>query len=457
MTTRPQLTATAPVRPCSCPLPLPCQCSYRQLVVARLRAATPAGLREPLLRNGHILAASSLVAAGLGSIFWILSTRSYSAENVGRSYAALSAATFLSTLGSFNLGDVLVRFVPTAGRHTRHLVLRCYTVSITFSALAAGVFLLLVPTIAPGLAFLRDPLVAAAFVAATAGYSVFVLQDGALTGVRRTGWVLAENAMFAVAKVALLATCAALALGSGILVSWAAALVVAIVITNTALFARAIPAHQRAARPDARPPERVMRWATSDYVGNLSTIGTYSVVPLMVLNHLGAGHSAYYSLAFIIADTLYAVAFAMGHSLVVEGARDPARLAELGRRMLRNSVLLLSAAAAVVVVGAPWILRLFGPEYAANGTTVLRLMALSTVPNAVLSVAIQVARVRRSALGMIGLRVAFALLVVGLVAGLLPAFGLTGVGAAWLIAECAIALPLLLTLNRWLPKRTGRS
>ncbi|MFF1869012.1 hypothetical protein [Streptomyces sp. CB03911] len=450
---------TASTRPCSCPQPLPCQCSYATLLKARVKAVRVTGRGEPLLRNGHILAASSLLAAGLGSMFWILATRSYSAETVGRSFAALAAASFLSTLGSLNLGDVLVRFVPTAGRHTRRLILRCYVTSAVFSALAAGAFLLLIPLIAPGLGYLREPVMAAAFMAATAGYALFVLQDGALTGLRRTGWVLGENALFAVAKSGLLALCAALAVGTGILVSWSVALVLAILLTNLVLFGRAMPARQgtdESGRSDAAPPQRVARYATADYVGNLCSVATYSIVPLLVLNHLGAGQSAYYSLAFIIADTLYVAAFSMGHSLVVEGADAPERLVELARHMLRHSGLLLAGAVAVVVAAAPWILGLFGPDYASHGTTVLRLMVLAAVPNAVLSVAIQVARVRRSVTWMIGLRLAFAVVVISLAAGLLPLLGLTGVGLAWLAAECALAVPLLLTLRRWLPLANRR-
>ncbi|MEV4611290.1 lipopolysaccharide biosynthesis protein [Kitasatospora sp. NPDC049258] len=448
--------AAQAARPCSCPEPLPCQCSYLTLLRARVRSAKPAAIGEPLLRNGHILVASTVLAAALGSLFWIFATRWYSAEIVGRSYAALSAATLLSALGSFNLGNVLVRFVPRAGRHTRGLVLRCYAISAGASALAAVVFLLLIPMIAPGLGYLREPVLAVAFIAATAGYSVFVLQDGALTGLRRTGWVLGENALFAVAKTGMLALCALLALGTGILVSWSAGLLVSIVVTNLVLFRRAVPEHHRADRTGAPAPTRVMRYATADYLGNLSSIAAYSVVPLMVLNHLGAEQNAYYSLAWIIADTLYVAAYSMGSSLVVEAARAPERLAEHARRTLRHTGLLLLAATTVVIVAAPWILRLFGPGYAENGTTVLRLMVLSALPNVLLSVAIEVCRVRRALRWLIALQFAFAVLVIVLVGALLPAFGLTGVGFAWLIAGCALGLPLLVTLPRWLPSPDRR-
>ncbi|MFI6445774.1 lipopolysaccharide biosynthesis protein [Kitasatospora sp. NPDC050543] len=441
----------ASARTCACPEPLPCECSYLSLLRARVRSVRLRHGSEPLLRNGHLLAASAVLAAALGSVFWIFATRWYSAETVGLSYAAISAATLLSALGRFNLGDVLVRFLPAAGRHTRALLLRCYLVSAVFSTLAAGVFLLLVPWIAPGLGFLRTPLVACAFIGMTFGYSLFVLQDGALTGLRRPGWVLGENALFAAAKTVMLMLCAVLAIGSGILVSWSAALVVSIVVTNAVLFRHAVPAHQRADRTGAPAPERVMRYAMADYLGNLSGIAAYSVVPLLVLNQLGAAQNAYYSLAWVIADTLYVAAFSMGSSLVVEAARAPERLGEHARRMLRHTVLLLVCAVAVVVVAAPWILSLFGAAYAANGTTVLRLMALSALPNVLLSVAIDVSRVRRALRWLISLQFAFAILVVVLVAVLLPLLGLPGVGLAWLLASSALGVPLLLTLPRWLP------
>ncbi|WP_084724858.1 lipopolysaccharide biosynthesis protein [Streptacidiphilus melanogenes] len=431
--------------------------THRARLRHRLGASRKRSRGEQLLRNGHILAASAVVSAGLGSLFWMLATRHYDAATVGRYSAVLAAATFLSTLGSLNLGDALIRFVPTAGAGTRRLVVRWYAISAVCSALAAVLFLLLIPVVSPKLDFLRTPGLAASFIAATAGYSIFVLQDGALTGVRRTGWVLGENTVFAVAKAAFLAVCIALDLATGILVSWAAAMVVSIVLTNVVLFRWAVPAAPREAPARTPPRERRTRWAAADYVGNLFSFATSAVLPLMVLNRVGAQDNAYYSLAYVIASTLYVAAFSMGSSLVVEGARAPERLAEHAYRLLRHSGMLLAAAAGVIVIVAPWALRLFGPEYAAHGTTVLRLMALSAVPNVVVNVAIQVARVRQSLLWMILVRAAVAVLVIGLTAALLPPFGLVGVGVAWLATECALALPLLALLRAWLSPRHAQA
>ncbi|MFC1420352.1 lipopolysaccharide biosynthesis protein [Streptacidiphilus cavernicola] len=411
---------------------------------------------EPLLRNGHVLTLSSLLTAALGAAFWVLATSWYDTAEVGRSYAALSAVMLLSGIGQLNLADVLVRFVPASGPHAGRLARCCYLAGAVCTTVVAALFLLLVPVVAPGLGHLRHPATAVCFIAGAAGYSIFVLQDGALTGLRRTGWVLGENALFAAVKAGLLALCGILALGAGILAAWTGALLIALVVTNVFLFRSAVPAHRRAQR-EAAPPQRLLGYAAADYVGAQFRMAAYNVVPLLVLNRLGPDGSAYFSLAWVIAYTLYMVAYNMGSSLIVEAARAPERLVEQARRVLRHNAVLLAAAVAVLLLAAPWLLALFGPQYSAHGTALLRLLALSALPNLVLSVAVDVARARRRLGWVVLLQAVLCVLVLGLSVLLIPRLGVTGVGVAWLAAECALGLPLLVTLRRWLPVEPRRT
>ncbi|MFJ7988974.1 glycosyltransferase [Streptomyces sp. NPDC096351] len=405
--------------------------------------------RDPLLRNGHLLAISSLVSAGLGSIFWFLATHWYEDDVVGLSYSALSMTLLLASMGQLNLSDFLVRFVPSAGHHTRRLILLCYAVSAVASALVAMAFLLLVPVVAPGLGFLLTPVTATCFVAATAGYSVFVMQDGALTAVRRPGWVVGENVIFACVKIGLLGMGAALALFSGILLSWVGALAVSLVVANFVLLRRAVPAHVRESTAGERP-DRALRYAAADYFGSMFRMAAYTVVPLMVLNNLGADQSAYFSLAWIVGYTLFLVARNLGNSLVVEAVRSPERLVEHAVRMMRHTGLLLGSGIVFVAVLAPQILSLFGAEYAEHGSTLLRLLALAALPNIVVSLAIDVWRARRLLRWAVGVQIVMCVLVLGLTKILLPTLGITGAGVAWLVTMCLLAAPLLIWRGRWL-------
>ncbi|MEU5208471.1 hypothetical protein [Streptomyces sp. NPDC020742] len=408
---------------------------------------------EPLLRNGHLLVASSLMTAALGAFYWVLATSWYRPETVGRSYAVISAVTLLAGFGQLNLADVLVRFVPSAGQHTRRLLLRSYTAAGLCAGVLAGLFLLLVPLVAPGLGFLRDSLVAPFFVAGTMGYALFIVQDGALTGVRRAKWVLGENAIFAIVKTLVLALAATWALTSGILLSWAGALAVSLTVANYVLLRRAVPAHERA-HPEGKMPPRLLGYAATDYGGALFRLAAYNIIPLIVLDTLGGAQNAYFSLSWVIAYTLYLATYQMGCSLLVESAHDPARVSALGRRVLRHTGPPLTAGVVLLVVTAPWLLSVFGPEYAREATGVLRLLALSALPNLLLNVAIDVARAHRRLAWAVALQATLCALVLGLTVWLIPRYGITGVGAAWLLAECALALPLLIALPRWLPSPT---
>ncbi|MEV5437074.1 hypothetical protein AB0K80_13745 [Streptomyces sp. NPDC052682] len=404
---------------------------------------------EPLVRNGHLLAVSSLVNAGVGSVFWLLATHWYEDEVVGVSYSALSASLLLANIGQLNLNDFLIRFLPCSGRHTRKLVLTCYAVSASWSALVAVAFLALIPVLVPSLGFLRNPAVGVWFVVATAAYTVFVLQDGGLTALRRPGWVVAENMVFAVSKILLLAGGAVLALRSGILLSWAGALLVSLLVANYLLLRRAVPPHERENRETARPP-RLLSYAAADYVGSLFRMAAYTLLPLLVLNTLGAEQSAYFSLAWIIGYMLFLVVRNMGSSLVVETVRRPDRLVEQGLRVIRHSGMLLLVGVGVIVAGAPWILALFGAGYSEHGTTLLRLLALSALPNLVFSLAVDVLRARRHMRLVVALQVTLCVLVLGIAGLLVPVLGVTGAGVAWLMAECLIAVPLLVWRSRWL-------
>lgn len=425
------------------------QATARPLAVAirgKVAAALP---REPLLRNGHLLAVSSLVNTVLGACYWVLATHWYDARTVGLNFATVSAATLLSSIGQLNLSDFLVRFVPSTGRHTRKLVLTCYAAGTGCSVLAATVFLLLVPTVAPRLDFLLDPATAVFFVMYTAGYAVFVLQDGALTGVRNPGWVVTENFIFATMKIILLAVGAALALFTGILISWAGALVIALLVANFFLLRRALPRHERE-RPDMTRPPRLVGYAAADYVGSLFRMAAYSLVSLVVLNTLGAEYSAYFLIAWSVGCIPYMLVANMGSSLIVESAGNPRQLTEHAFRVLRHSALAMTFCSAAIFFVAPTLLSFFGPEYADQSTTLLRLLALSAIPNTLVSLAIDVARVRRRLRLVVGLQMALCTSVLGLSCVLLPELGLAGAGVAWLVAECLLACYLLIRRSDWL-------
>jgi len=406
--------------------------------------------REPLFRNGHALNASAVIASAIGLGFWVLAAHHYPMAVVGRNSVAVLVLMFIGGAAQLNLASALVCFLPRAGRRTSGFVASTYAVSATVAVLLAIVFLVLVPHMVPALDFLvANSWLALWFILSAAVWAVFVLEDGALTGLRRTPWVPVENAGFSILKATTVAPLASIVPGAGIVVSWTLAAICTVIPTNCFLFGRAIPRHVRQSAPETTVTlEDLRRFVPYDYVGSLFWLAATSLLPLVVIARVGASTSASFSLTWIIAYSLYLVSINLGSSLVAESSTDPSALRDETRRVRTHLLKVLVPCVGVIVVGAPLLLRLMGEAYATDGATVLRLLALSALPFIITATAISAYRARRYTrpVGIINAAVFGMVTVLTLL--LLPVVGITGVGVAWLATQSAVALVLLAIEHR---------
>ena len=406
----------------------------------------------PLFRNGHALVLSSVVTSVIGMLFWVLAARRSSPSVVGRNVVAINVLTSIGAVAQLNLQSTLIRFVQPAGRHTRRLVVGIYLVSAVVAVVVAGAFLVLLPHISPQLAFLRSsPGMATWFVASAAIWTIMILEDGVLTGLRKTPWVPVENAGFSLLKVGIIVPFVALFPVAGIYMSWTVAALATVVPTNIYLFARAISQHQRLAGDSGDVTIRQLRtYVPYDFLGNLWWQGLILVLPLIVLTESGAAASAYFSLAWLIASLLYLVSLSIGDSLVVELSIDASDFEAQCRQVMVHLLKILVPAVALLVLAAPWVLRIFGTSYAVAGTGALRLLGLSALPFIVTGTAVSAARGQRrtrQAMAMFG---GLFVLIVPLGFGLLSVAGITGMAMAVLIGQSAMAVILLSAKRGWM-------
>jgi O-antigen/teichoic acid export membrane protein len=178
-----------------------------------------------------------------------------------------------------------------------------------------------------------------------------------------------------------------------------------------------------------------------------------SLLPLLIIDRLGPAAAGHYALAWLIGYALYLVSMNMGASLVVETATGQSHLRERCLRSLTHLVKLLVPAVAAIVAAAPYLLALLGPGYARADTGALRLLALSALPALLTNTAISVTRSQRRMPMVAGIQVSICVLVWALSAALMGPLGLTGIGAAWLIAQTVTAAALAARPRLWLPAR----
>jgi O-antigen/teichoic acid export membrane protein len=409
-----------------------------------------------MLRNGHALIFSAAVTQIIGVLYWVFAARNYPAAVVGRNSVALSITLFLAGVAELNLMSTLVRFLPTSGTRSARLILTVYGASASIAAVAGLGFLFLIPRVEPQLAFLRtSPVIMMWFVVSVVTGAIFVLQDSALTGVRAAPFVPLENASFSLVKLALMLPLARLLPAAGIYVSWTVAVAMSLIPTNAYLFVRAIPRHLRNHPAGGDPPRfrDIRSYVVPDSLAGLFILASTYLLPLLVIDRLGPAAAGHYSVAWMIGYALYSVSLNMGSSLVVETAADQSVLRDRCFRSIAHLAKLLVPAVALLIVVAPYALMVFGRGYAVADLTVFRLLALSSLPAIITNTAVSVTRSQRRMRMVVGIQILIFALVWGLSILLIGSMGITGIGAAWLIAETVTAAALVVWPRLWLPPR----
>jgi O-antigen/teichoic acid export membrane protein len=394
-----------------------------------------------MVRNSLYLMVSSGLQASLGFVFWVVVARVFSANDVGRASSLISATTVIGYLALLGLNSTIVRYLPTA--EDRDTLITTGLLAVAGSgAVIAGVFVALMPTVAPRLAFVEQswPL-ALGFVLLTATASVNLLTDAVFIGSRRAGFcALTDGAVGGSSKV----VTAALLAGTGTYGIFAASTggFAASAIVSVILIAAVLGWRPRLHRPSSvlRP---LLRFSTANYFGNVLSLLPVLVVPLIVLDRLGARPAAYYFVAFQIATLLYAAAYAVCQSFLAEGSHAEVETRELRRRSRLALTALYLPCVLVVALAAHWVLELFGLKYSQHGTVTLVLLAVAGIPIAACNWLWTVLRLSSRLRAIVVSSGVYTVVICGLAWFLAP-HGLTGVAAAWPIgalAAAAVALP----------------
>ncbi len=238
-------------------------------------------------------------------------------------------------------------------------------------------------------------------VVGTACWSIFNLQDGVLTGLRRTGWVPVENGLYALAKIGVLLACVVVLPTLGIVVSWVVPSIAIVVVVSVILARRWIPAYM-ATHSDRRPAlddRTLATFVAADSMGALFALGASTLLPVLVVGAVGPSTGAYFAITWTILAALMLVPINMAASLTVESVHARAALGPQVRRLAVHLYRLLIPLVVAVIVLAGWGLHLFGAAYSDNATTALRVGALGLLPFAATTLFLATARIEARSTG----------------------------------------------------------
>jgi O-antigen/teichoic acid export membrane protein len=409
-------------------------------------------LGTPFYSTSIYIMVSGAVTSFINFFFWVIVTRLYSPESVGLASAVIAAVALLAAFAHLGLGLALIRFLPQSGRDASSLINTALTIGTLASSLGAFIFVAGLGLWSPALLFLRhDPVYFSAFVILTIASVLSSLVGETFVARRRAGFVTAQNLMLALLRLPMLILLANLFHSFGILAAWGISLVASLFISVFLFLPKAQPGYRPFFSINGRMVSGIAGFSLANCLGNIFWSIPSTVIPIMVLNLLGADPTAYFAIVWAIVNAFTIISGALSLSLLVESSYEEEKMEISLWRSLKTTFLILVPVVIILAAIADKVLLIFGDAYSESGTTLLRILAPALLPSAIINIHLSIKRVEKKLKAIVGLTAFVAAATLGLSYWLIPEVGINGVGIAWLGTQGIVALAILVNWRR--PRR----
>ncbi len=374
--------------------------------------------------------------AGFGFIFWLIAAHSYTAEQVGVASILISAMNFITYVSLLGFNTTFIHFLPKSKKRSEEIDTGLIFVALA-GILVATAYVLIVPVLSPKLHLLWDHwYIAVGFVLLVTGAASNLVTDSIFIAYRGSRYNFIINGIIAsLTQIALPA--ALVGLGAfGIFASAGTAMTVAFFVSIFVLIKKF--SYQPKIRIHRETIREVLSYSLLSYLSNLLNILPILLLPIIIINKRGEASAGYYYLAFMMANLLYSIAYALSQSVLAEGsyANAKAHIAKKTASML--ALVMLPASLGLALVG-PLILRIFGGNYSTESQSLLYVLAASGPFVAAYVFGVSLLRLRKLHLEIIYTNLIYAASIIVL-ANLWAYRGLAWIGVAWLCGNILATL-----------------
>lgn len=344
-----------------------------------MRILAGSRFNDAIVANASSLVGTTLVTSGLGFVYWWLAARQFSPEAVGLAAAAIAPMTLLANVAMLGLGTLLMGELPRERGNAGPLITTALVVAGAAGAALGVAFALLGPVLSAELRPLASSAASAGlFAVGVSLTTVTLVLDQSLIGLLRGDLQFGRNALFALVKLlALIPASLWLAERNGMVIyaTWACGNLISLMVLAGLAKGRAI-FH----RPQWGLLRRIGKSALAHHALNLTLQAPSLALPIVVTLTLSTTATAYFYTNWMIAGFAFIAPFALSLALYATGSADPDKFVHKIRFTLGSSLVIGLLANLALLLGASWVLRLFGAAYADYGAPSLRILAFGVWP-----------------------------------------------------------------------------
>jgi len=394
---------------------------------------------DSLVRNSILLVTTNVINAGVGYLYWMVAARLFEDEVVGRATAVIAAMNLTALVSNLGLGTSLVQHLSS--RRTEESWTRY--VSAVFllgfgTALTAGTAVaLMLPRVIGAFGPVMNWPTRIIFVVGAVSWVLSGLVDKMFVAERRADGMLARNSMFAVGKLLLIIPVGLSSFGNErwLVGSW----VVGSILSVSAAIVFVVPRIGRQIRirtaGTGTEVKSIFVSTLGHHLANLGGEFPMYLLPVIVISRAGDAASAYFYVTWMVGSIFFTVSSAASSSLFAEGSHSPEQSAHQFRRALVLIGMILTPVALAMVVMGRSILGLFGSQYSDAGYSLLLLLVVSAVPDALTNVWVARWRVlgwiSQTAIANVGM----AAIALAFTWWQVPNMGIAAAGWGWIISQ----------------------
>ena len=401
---------------------------------------------DSLYRNSLYLMSGTVVMALLGFFFWIINAKLFNPDQVGIATTLISVVVLISSFSLLGLNNGIVRYLPTSERKNQKIN-TSFTIVASVSTLIALIYLISIKIFSPELLFVRENIfLATLFVLFIVFSSLNIISENVFIAYRSSKYILIKNIIFSFVKLVL--PIFLISLGAyGIFLSVGIATVISFMVSLIFLIVK----FNYLIKPTIS--KEVVRQMTKFSLGNY--MGVFigglpaMVLPIMILNNLGAKFSAYFYMDLMIANLLYIIPLAVSQSLFAEGSYGEIGLKTNLKKAVKIISLILVPAIILIFIFGEYILLAFGKEYSREGFIFLRILSISAIFLSINYIGNSIFYIKHKIKLIIIVNFICTSIILSL-SSLLIHQSLLGIGIAWITGYGVNALIYLLLLKRHL-------
>lgn len=392
-------------------------------------------MHDSLRRNSLLLTMSQVINAGSGFLFWIICARLFQVHDIGLASAFIAYGSLISTFTNLGITNTIIRFMPQSEnqRGLFNAVLVIMSITSLFGGLVA---VLLIRHVAPQLGFVEGSLVASAIlIGAVLFNTITTITDGALLSFRKGQYVLGKAVISSGSKLLLIFSFTSLGV-IGILLPYTLAIGLCIGFSLWVILTKLIKRSVHTVQFDYRQLYHHRSFALGNFSGTIVGVLPGSLVPIIVLNQLGAEQAAYFFITFQIALFLNLICSSVSQAFFSEASQqDSAQQMRQNLRKAFNNMYLLLLPVVIVLGGLGYfILSIYGLQYANNSYSLLVLLLAASLFIGINWLGDAWLNIQKKMRAYFVMNTLNAVLVVGLIY-LLAKYGLVWVGIGWLTAQ----------------------